>query len=700
MAYRRSEASGLSSQGVGSELQDAYLGIDIGSHRTRACIWHGGIEIIIQNKYSFGLESNCYAGDFPSNLYVFDDSGPVYLIDRHDPSRQSVSAKYVFYALANASDALLEQYPSVHPLMARKDDQSFLERLREGVVALLSVLQDLISTMCLRKRLRIARVGLTIPVQWTLEFEDVYRALVCEVFGLDTRSIFFYTETEALARYLFKFHSHELDPDNRYDSIAFFDFGGHNMNGCVFGVARDEDHPEANSFFRAGKPFGAGGGSEQWEHHIGEWFSRLWTEVIGSPPPPEHREDALSRFRIQKGRKAEDVPEKITLTFALDDEGSSWRVNLTRKTIEEAWRKGLDRPLDKAQHEISRLVKMEENDRIHAALVVVSGGTARNPAVKSRMLEICERRGVPVVFTDDFDIHITYDSAKVAKAAAFAVSEMLTVEQFLGRGAAIGLQMRQAVAKLNPKAHQEWDQSAALVLDGFDAREATFSVRRNDNFRLICDPFFQRLGGDQRNSVAASRAYDVVYLGTRSQGQWKFRMELEGSNDDVILVLMQKYKRNRKAPWKAADTLRLPVYFDGNSGCIQVGDRSSSLDELCLGLPPQPGDTAGTFAYEAEESDFSDPEDPEPEESGDQPQHMTDHDDSLMGTAFRAINVNCANRSPARSPGHSNSWRPRRMKPQHSLLGDARAPRVDPYATARAKKMAQAAVDQWEFQGD
>jgi hypothetical protein len=101
--------------------------------------------------------------------------------------------------------------------------------------------------------------------------------------------------------------------------------------------------------------------------------------------------------------------ENITMTLTRPEDDAPWRGTLTREIIEDAWRKGLERPLDTARHEISRLVKMLEHERVSRPLVVVSGGTARNPAVKSRMMALCEEGGIPILFTDDFDIHITYE---------------------------------------------------------------------------------------------------------------------------------------------------------------------------------------------------------------------------------------------------------------------------------------------------
>jgi len=61
---------------------------------------------------------------------------------------------------------------------------------------------------------------------------------------------------------------------------------------------------------------------------------------------------------------------------------------------------------------------------------------------------------------------LSFSSAKVAKAAAFCVSETLTVEQFFARGAAVGVQMRQARKQGQPKdTPRPWDDSGSLLLD-------------------------------------------------------------------------------------------------------------------------------------------------------------------------------------------------------------------------------------------
>ena len=115
-------------------------------------------------------------------------------------------------------------------------------------------------------------------------------------------------------------------------------------------------------------------------------------------------------------------------------------------------------------------------------------------------------------------------------------------------------------------------------------------MRYYDEFKLICDPFFDRLPRKQQARVSSKLSYDLVYLGRRKQGTWTFQLSLEGSGDRMDLVLQQSYQRRRELPSQAKRTLRLPLYFDGNSSTIHVGYRNKAIDELDLGLPPQPND--------------------------------------------------------------------------------------------------------------
>jgi hypothetical protein len=96
----------------------------------------------------------------------------------------------------------------------------------------------------------------------------------------------------------------------------------------------------------------------------------------------------------------------ISITVALPGDTRIWRATFTLEDINQAWEKGLNGPLRTARREISRLVDRLKQGLVSSPLVVVSGGTARNPAVKSSMLDLCNEKGIRLVFTDEFNVRI------------------------------------------------------------------------------------------------------------------------------------------------------------------------------------------------------------------------------------------------------------------------------------------------------
>jgi hypothetical protein len=142
--------------------------------------------------------------------------------------------KYGFYPLANASDELLQQYSLVGPLMERKDDLLFRDRLLRGLKEFFSTLYRRVTEVCRWKRISVSSIGLSIPAQWKVDFEDIYRDIIAEVFCHPRSAIYIHTETVALAHYLFRNHMDEGELHGVKDVVLFLDFGGHNMVSYQF----------------------------------------------------------------------------------------------------------------------------------------------------------------------------------------------------------------------------------------------------------------------------------------------------------------------------------------------------------------------------------------------------------------------------------------------------------------------------------
>lgn len=191
----------------------------------------------IENPNELTQVAHLRPGDYPSAGYPFETHGDVYVGGNLAPDRQEVSLKYGFYPLAYANglddyqDDMLEQYLLVRPLMDRKNDVRFLARLRQGISELLAVLYEDVKQVCKSEGLKVTRIGLSIPSQWTMEFMEVYADIASDVFVHPKDAIFFHTETEALAHFLLKesLLTIQARPDDAYSVFLFLDFGGHNM---------------------------------------------------------------------------------------------------------------------------------------------------------------------------------------------------------------------------------------------------------------------------------------------------------------------------------------------------------------------------------------------------------------------------------------------------------------------------------------
>jgi hypothetical protein len=282
-----------------------YLGIDLGSTYTRLVVFCPETKdhFPIENPKSLGA-FRCGYEDFPSDVYVFDDDGEYYSfsgtpVGHRD--RPCTSAKFLFYLLARRRklevgdiddmslkemDALLDEYPLVQPVLDLDNDADFVGRVRDGLHAMFSALAGEVQELCAGQDIQITEVGLTIPTQWDLNFEDVYRDVVANAFEthfpyLGPSGISFLYETEALANLILTAHLDAIAPSPELADVVvlFLDFGGHNMvrypmtnkrpicisprrtisccltmrrmkqNGCIYNVINGETFARINDAF-------------------------------------------------------------------------------------------------------------------------------------------------------------------------------------------------------------------------------------------------------------------------------------------------------------------------------------------------------------------------------------------------------------------------------------------------------------------
>lgn len=235
------------------------LGFDMGSTETRVVlVWNKGANIqtrVIENSSDTHSPLNASA-QFSTRVLVHDDDPVKYIGNGSQADREESSAKFIPYILVGKNEKLREQYLILERLWNERkkvEKLDFHARLEEAFNQFLRFV--LKRTRCAletynsdQEKIRIKTVALTIPSQWDLNFEELYRRLFKRAFtqifddtplaAADGISVVFHTEATALAQYIFHEASHTVALGGGMPRIGailskpnaqcLIDCGGHN----------------------------------------------------------------------------------------------------------------------------------------------------------------------------------------------------------------------------------------------------------------------------------------------------------------------------------------------------------------------------------------------------------------------------------------------------------------------------------------
>ncbi|KAK0619470.1 hypothetical protein B0T14DRAFT_566318 [Immersiella caudata] len=608
-------------------MTEVALGIDIGSYGARAFMVeidppqsdHPRTYQVSSKRGNHRDDYTFYDADFPAAITVRDVA---------DGTLVEIPAKYAFYALTNGSDNLLKQHPQADELSRQHNNAVGRRQIEAGIGGLLTTIKEQVDTTCAVKRLRVGRIGLTIPAQWTLEFEDVYRRIVSPLFAhVQPSNIQFYTEAEALGQYLLREHWDELDPENKYAGVMFLDFGGHCMNGFQCLLSRDTVNPDRSCFIKVGAgTFGAAGGSEAWMWYLKKWFYRIFHDLSDGDNATENQWNDFAKAARVKRVDPMEPHDDITRRYKA--RGAEITISLDQAEVQNAYEHGLGRPIEMSEKKIAELSGLIQNRLVTGPFfVLASGGSARNPRTKSQILQICKDNGFNVKFI--FDLVVSrFESDAIARGAAFAACKRMSVRSWFDRGGVIALQTRENEKK-------QWSKTATLIIDSSSFEgpsDMLFKVTEKNSHKLICNPFHRRSEGGNTNNVSAHYSYDFLLLSKLPiKGEWYLRCCLKEQGDDVTLEIAQSLtprirvsgsRKEQPGDRKELVSLTVPLYVDWSSFTLHAGKRDRDINELRIaGLPPQPEDTSDGEDNVKEENQQGCSSDPPPS-SGPQPSSM------------------------------------------------------------------------------
>lgn len=212
---------------------------------------------VVQNLHDAISALNAF-NQFSSRVLVHDGQITRYIGNGPQPDRQESSAKFLIYILVGKEK--IANLRGQYKLLNRLEDEDhrighdvFVPRLYDAFNQFLHfVLKATKRRLELLKKeveqMQIRTVALTIPSQWNLDFEDLYKRLFLQAFRevfadkpeLAARDIVveFYAEADALAHYVFheslqniRFCDHMPDIQevlSKTNAQCLIDCGGHN----------------------------------------------------------------------------------------------------------------------------------------------------------------------------------------------------------------------------------------------------------------------------------------------------------------------------------------------------------------------------------------------------------------------------------------------------------------------------------------
>lgn len=216
------------------------LSIDLGSSGIRACLVpmqpNSGV-IWVSND---GNEKNRYT--WPANGCIFGDVADEDIYKEWlapDQAREEVALKYGFYILADAPADMTAEYPMFRDLLEedRINRDTFRHRVTVGISSMLRVIRQKAETQLTlecRPGWVIKKITASIPSQWTLDFEVLYRNFLRQAFQWSEAAartqIRFYYEIQGIANLLLKTRGALINNAAHGDQLVLLlDFGGHSM---------------------------------------------------------------------------------------------------------------------------------------------------------------------------------------------------------------------------------------------------------------------------------------------------------------------------------------------------------------------------------------------------------------------------------------------------------------------------------------
>ncbi|KAI1325508.1 hypothetical protein F5Y16DRAFT_422803 [Xylariaceae sp. FL0255] len=568
-------------------LDAAYLGIDWGTTSLRARLF------IPSNNRTVEVGSATFNqrfgdGEYSSAIYPTEPREPIYNGNVIIPERYQLSAKVsVPPLIGTSSDSEIHQYgyELVQRHFDKLKDADTRKRALTGIEGLFREVYRDVQNRCRENDLFIAAIVLAIPAHWTLEYEELYKGVIEATFTEYDGDIFFVTEAEAIARYLYQNERQILAPsqdDGDGTVVLIMDFGGHNMNGCLINIAASDDRDGDPGFFLLAKAEDAGGGSEQWERYIAEECIQLMIREGLIPnddsTSPQQNQMLLDDFNKFKKENCGKTNADFKFHYLAPD-GRTEPLSLSFSKVAEAHNQAFDFALHKAD------VMMEEATDISngTARVIVTGGSVRCEFTRGNVEQLSQKHNISkdkLCFPHQKGVH--KPTMMIACGAAFAAAYQVSVSQFIDRGAAFGMQIKPVQIGSSRAGSQTalWrSRTEKTLFSGGETRNSDhrFSSNGRSEYKIICHPFFK---GDASDFLPHRRCYDFLELGALRKGYWTFDFDIHRTDGGMTLRLKGRRISHKGGYIDIDKTWEYPLYMSIGENAVHLGNANSTSEEI------------------------------------------------------------------------------------------------------------------------
>ncbi|TDZ67878.1 hypothetical protein CTRI78_v002696 [Colletotrichum trifolii] len=490
-------------------------------------------------------------------IYPFDGQYPQYS-NGIDPFRRAVSVKYGLYTLAGVGPGELQnRFNAANTLIKEKEDDVFLYvKMLNSIVAFLSDVEKKVKSTCESNSLRIMPIVLTIPRQWNVKFEAVCRQVVAQVFHHEPLNVFFVTDAAALANVILREHLVDIRKLGDHRSVLFLDFGAHSMNGSIFQIVYEGD--QKYHFYQFEFITGAGGGSNLWSYLVGERCAKLYQEKTGEPLSNEKLHAILSNFNKHKHMLG---PGYINSSLIVDQRH---RIVLSPKELSRYYNMAHQGVW---QMVMTALLTLKKYQKRMNPVVVASGGTARHSAAREQLRSSCNKVGLPPPVFAESEFDIANNSGKLARGAALAEGDRITVRRFLERGAAFGL-----LESLAPGSDgiASWETEAKLLFTSTSQKAAVFNATGMNEHAIVCDPYYPLRTEGSRPDLRMDNSSFLCRIEKLPKGQWSLTMSIAEYDGRTCLTIDVKRWWNQSQPPTTFRYGPVQIYYDAGTNCVRI----------------------------------------------------------------------------------------------------------------------------------